>query len=415
MNSKRILQGIITGFIISALIVFSSEKALPQSDDFIELAESVPTETSLESSGLLRTSDVWLKMINEANQSIDIETFYFAGQQGEPLDTILTALKAAAGRSVKIRIIVDSSFYSKNDKTVDELSGISNIEIKKIPLGNLAGGVMHAKYFITDNLNVFTGSQNMDWRALKHIHEIGIRIRSRELARTFTELFETDWKLCDNNFYGLTNTAVNFFVNEDNPAEINSARYGKVICYPAFSPVKLNMQGLSSEEDELIKIIRNTKEKLFIQMYSYSPKANNENKFYDRIDQALRDAASRKVDIRIIFSDWSIREGATEFIKSLSQVDNIKIKFSSVPEYSSGFIPYSRVEHCKYFVSDDNVSWISSANWEWSYFNNCRNVTLIIDNSELNKDLMGVFFRSWNSSFVNDVDINKEYKPVKRN
>lgn len=415
MNSKRILQGIITGFIISALIVFSSEKALPQSDDFIELAESVPTETSLESSGLSRTSDVWIKMINEANQSIDIETFYFAGQQGEPLDTILTALKAAAGRSVKIRIIVDSSFYSKNDKTVDELSGISNIEIKKIPLGNLAGGVMHAKYFITDNLNVFTGSQNMDWRALKHIHEIGIRIRSRELARTFTELFETDWKLCDNNFYGLTNTAVNFFVNEDNPAEINSARYGKVICYPAFSPVKLNMQGLSSEEDELIKIIRNTKEKLFIQMYSYSPKANNENKFYDRIDQALRDAASRKVDIRIIFSDWSIREGATEFIKSLSQVDNIKIKFSSVPEYSSGFIPYSRVEHCKYFVSDDNVSWISSANWEWSYFNNCRNVTLIIDNSELNKDLKGVFFRSWNSSFVNDVDINKEYKPVKRN
>lgn len=415
MNSKRILQGIITGFIISALIVFSSEKALPQSDDFIELAESVPTETSLESSGLSRTSDVWLKMINEANQSIDIETFYFAGQQGEPLDTILTALKAAAGRSVKIRIIVDSSFYSKNDKTVDELSGISNIEIKKIPLGNLAGGVMHAKYFITDNLNVFTGSQNMDWRALKHIHEIGIRIRSRELARTFTELFETDWKLCDNNFYGLTNTAVNFFVNEDNPAEINSARYGKVICYPAFSPVKLNMQGLSSEEDELIKIIGNTKEKLFIQMYSYSPKANNESKFYDRIDQALRDAASRKVDIRIIFSDWSIREGATEFIKSLSQVDNIKIKFSSVPEYSSGFIPYSRVEHCKYFVSDDNVSWISSANWEWSYFNNCRNVTLIIDNSELNKDLKGVFFRSWNSSFVNDVDINKEYKPVKRN
>lgn len=415
MNSKRILQGIITGFIISALIVFSSEKALPQSDDFIELAESVPTETSLESSGLSRTSDVWIKMINEANQSIDIETFYFAGQQGEPLDTILTALKAAAGRSVKIRIIVDSSFYSKNDKTVDELSGISNIEIKKIPLGNLAGGVMHAKYFITDNLNVFTGSQNMDWRALKHIHEIGIRIRSRELARTFTELFETDWKLCDNNFYGLTNTAVNFFVNEDNPAEINSARYGKVICYPAFSPVKLNMQGLSSEEDELIKIIGNTKEKLFIQMYSYSPKANNESKFYDRIDQALRDAASRKVDIRIIFSDWSIREGATEFIKSLSQVDNIKIKFSSVPEYSSGFIPYSRVEHCKYFVSDDNVSWISSANWEWSYFNNCRNVTLIIDNSELNKDLKGVFFRSWNSSFVNDVDINKEYKPVKRN
>lgn len=415
MNNKRNLQEIILCFICLILFVLSSEKVFPQSDDVVELAESVPSETSLESSGLPRTSDVWLKMINEAKQSIDIETFYFAGQQGEPLDTILAALKAAAGRSVIIRIIVDSSFYSKNDKTVDELSGISNIEIKKIPLGNLAGGVMHAKYFITDNLNVFTGSQNMDWRALKHIHEIGIKIKSRELARTFTELFETDWKLCDNNFYGLANTVANYYVNEENPAEVNSVRYGKVICYPAFSPAKLNMQGLSSEEDELIKIIGNTKEKLYIQMYSYSPKANNEKNYYDRIDLALRDAASRKVDIRIIFSDWSIREGATEFIKSLSQVENIKIKFSSVPEYSSGFIPYSRVEHCKYFISDDNISWISSANWEWSYFNNCRNVTLIIDNPEINKDLQGVFFRSWNSNFVNDVDINKKYKPVKRN
>ena len=86
-------------------------------------------ETPLEKSDLPRTLNVWLKMINEAKESVDIETFYFANEKGKPLEQIIAALKDAAGRGVIIRIIVDSGFYSKNDKSVDELEGIKNITI----------------------------------------------------------------------------------------------------------------------------------------------------------------------------------------------------------------------------------------------------------------------------------------------
>ena len=420
MNNNKLFSFLITHFrlkvfcLIIFLIVFSGITQIFSQDE-IEIVESIPLETPLEKSDLPRTLNVWLKMINEAKESVDIETFYFANEKGKPLEQIIAALKDAAGRGVIVRIIVDSGFYSKNDKSVDELEGIKNITIKKIPFSNLAGGVMHAKYFIADKINVFTGSQNFDWRALIHIHEIGIRVKNKDMGRTFSELFETDWKLCDNNFYGITNMAVHFFVNKDNPVTVSSDKYGQVMMYPAFSPPDLNMPGLSSEEDELIKIIDNSKNRLLIQMYSYSPKTRSKEIKYDRIDNALRSAASRGVKVKIIFSDWAIRDEATDFIKSLSAEKNIEIKFSSIPQYSAGFIPYSRVDHCKYFISDNNISWISSSNWEWGYFNNSRNATIVTENLKINEELEKVFYRSWDSNFTEKVDIDRKYESVKRN
>lgn len=400
--------------ILIIFITVHSLSAQTTRDEF-ELVESVPVETILDQSSLPRTSDVWLKMINDSKSSLDIEVFYFADEIGQPLEDIMNALKNAAERGVKIRIIIDSSFYSNNDKSVDKLEGRENIQIKKIPLGNIAGGVMHAKYFIVDSENLFLGSQNMDWRALKHIHEMGTRVKNKQLAQTFSEVFESDWKLCDGINDILTNHTGHPFINSSDPVTIDAEKYGNIILYPAFSPPVINLPGLSSEEEELFKIIGNTMDSLHIQMYSYSPKAKNEKNYYDLLDSKLRDAASRNVKIKIIFSDWSIKEPATEFIKNLSLVKNIEIKFSSIPEYSGGFIPYSRVEHCKYFTADNNVSWISTSNWEWSYFYNCRNATLIIENEKINSELWDVFFRDWNGPYTSYVDVNKEYKSVKRN
>jgi phosphatidylserine/phosphatidylglycerophosphate/cardiolipin synthase-like enzyme len=394
------------------VLIFLFNAACLKSQSDFELVESVPVETILEQSELPKTFDVWMKMINEAKETIDIEMFYFANQKGQPLEKILSAIKDAAARGVIIRIIVDSSFYAGSDQSVDELTGIQNITVRKIPMGRIAGGIMHAKYFIVDNENLFIGSQNMDWRALIHIHEIGARVKNRELAKSFSEVFATDWEYCGEIF---SNQSFGGYVNSSNPVIINSDKYGKIILYPAFSPVKLNVTGMNSEEEELLKIINNVKDSLLIQMYSYSPKAKNKKNYYDTLDNALRNAASRGVKIKIIFADWAIRDAAIDFIKNLSMVNNIQIKFSSIPQYSGGFIPYSRVEHCKYFIADNDISWISTSNWEWSYFYNCRNATLIIRNEKINSELNKVFQRDWDGPYTNFVDINKKYEPVKRN
>ncbi|MCB0728378.1 MAG: hypothetical protein KDD00_13000 [Ignavibacteriae bacterium] len=383
------------------------------SQDEIELVESVPAETVMEQSTLPLTKDVWLKMINEAKESIDIETFYFASRKGEPLDEIIDALKNAAKRGVMIRIIVDSSFYYSNEElSIDELEGVENIFIGKIPMGRIAGGVMHTKFFIVDKENLFIGSQNMDWRAIKHIHEMGIRIKNKELAQSFLDVFNTDMEYCTGMF---SNQIYSGYSSSNNPLTLNTDNYGKVTVYPAFSPVKLNNQSMDSEETELLKIIENSKDSLLIQIYSYSSKAKNETNYYDKIDNALRSAAAKGLKIKMLIPDWAIRESSVKFIKDLSIVENINLKIITIPQFSEGFIPYARVDHSKYFTSDNNISCISTSNWEWGYFYTSRNATLIIDNENITSELSKVFNNLWYGPYVEEIDIDKNYPPVKRN
>ena len=401
------LKKILLFFFISVNILYAQNE--------FEIVESTPVETVYENSTLAKTPDVWKKMIDDASVSVDIETFYFADETNEPLEIIMGSLKSAAERGVRIRIIVDSSFYSRNDKSVDKLEGINNITIKKIPFGNLGGGVMHAKFFIVDNENIFLGSQNFDWRALKHIHEIGLRVKDKNLAQTFTELFETDWNLCDGNISVLVNQRPVAIVNSEKPVTIKSEKYGEIILYPAFSPPAYNISGVSNEEDELINIISAAKENLLIQIYSFSDKDRYDTVQFDRIANSLKEAAGRNVQIKMILPDWEIGGSSQDFIKEFSQIKNIEVKIVSIPLYSEGFIPFARVDHSKYMISDNDVSWISTSNWESGYFRHSRNVSIIIKNKLVNNDLRNVFEMGWRSPYANEIEINKNYEPVKRN
>lgn len=383
------------------------------------LVESTPAETILEQSKLPRAADVWFDMISSANKTLDIEMFYIANEKGEVLEKILKAIKDAAARGVEVRVIIDESFYNSSEKSADELNNIPNLTIRKIPFRKIADGVMHAKYFVADGKDLFVGSQNMDWRALKHIHEMGVRVKNKRMAKLFLNIFEIDWNLCvdfsDANIKMLKKKYSKSVINSVQPLTLHDKELGEVILYPAFSPAEITPSKYNKEIDELVKIINNSNERLCIQMYSYSLKGEKDSESeFDKIDKAIRQAAARGVKIKIIFSNWSIKKGATESIKSLSTVQNIEIKFSNIPEYSGGFIPYSRVEHCKYFISDNNLSWISTANWERSYFYSGRNATMIIKNKKVNAMLEEVFLRDWNGSLVEEVDVNKEYQVVKR-
>jgi phospholipase D3/4 len=396
---------------------FSFSQNYNLADDFL-LVESVPVETILENSTLPRTIDVWLDMFNNAKKSVDIEMFYFASQKGGILEKVFEALKNAASRDVLVRIIVDSSFYSRSEHSVDELEGIKNITIRKIPYGNLGGGVMHAKYFLVDGESMFLGSQNMDWRALMHIHEIGVKIKDNAFVSTFQKIFDLDWRYClsDNNAYfdSLNNKSAGI-VNSENPAIVLTGYYGEIKLFPSFSPFDYTPKNFSCEFDEILKLVQKSKERLFIQIYSFSVKSKGEKKIFASLSDEIKNAASRGVDVKIILPDWAMKKDAVKFIKNLSEVKNIQIKISSIPEYSGGFIPYSRVEHCKYFISDDNISFVSTSNWEYDYFYNSRNASVVINNTKVNSDLYEVFMRDWNGPYTELVDVNKDYKPPKRN
>jgi len=375
-----------------------------------QIVESVPKETTMEKSRLPRTQKVWLDIINHSKSTLDIGMFYFANKKGEAMEPVMDAVKNAAKRGVKVRVLVDSSFYSGSEKSVDELSGINNISIAKISFKNSGGGVMHGKYMIADGKDIYSGSANADWRALDHIHELGVRVKNKKLGKCFEAIFNYDWNNSDIGRNTIKESiSLDDAINSFNQLTIETNNYGKVTLFPCFSPIGKVPDVLSNEHDEMLNIINNAKSSLHIQMYSYNTKED-----FTDIDKALRNAAERGVKIKIIFANWAIRKGATEVIQDLSKVKNIEIKFGAIPEHSSGFIPYARVEHCKYFIADNNISWISSANWERGYFYGSRNTTIVIDNKKVNTALKNVFMFDWKSKYTEFVDANKTYESVKR-
>jgi PLD-like domain len=89
----------------------------------------------------------------------------------------------------------------------------------------------------------------------------------------------------------------------------------------------------------------------------YGPKG-----WWAELDCALRDAAARGVQVKIIVADWALREPMQAYLKSLAVLPNVTVKFSHIPQAAEGFIPYARVEHAKYAVADDRAVYIGTGN-----------------------------------------------------
>jgi len=116
----------------------------------------------------------------------------------------------------------------------------------------------------------------------------------------------------------------------------------------------------------------------------------------------------------LVFADWGMGGKADRDIKALSKTDNISIKISSLPGYSGGFIPFSRVEHCKYLVADGETAFVTTSNWGPGYFLTSRGAAVIMKGAAGAAILEDIFAKTWNGPYVQPVDALKDYQPVKR-
>lgn len=392
-------------------LLFSS--ALPLRAAELQFVESVPEETVLGSTLTARPQAVWLEMINSAQKTLDLEQFYIADQAGEALEPVLAAVKAAAKRGVKVRFIVDKVMMGESSKSLPALKE-AGVETRVIDFKKAGGGVQHAKFFVVDGAEVYTGSQNFDWRSLKHIHEIGLRIKSAAAGADFTRLFDGDWALAGGT------EAKRMFARKGK-VEITAAKPekatlgGKEVTYSlAYSPVNYVPKGADTEIGQLIKVLAAAKHTVRGQVMNYALAEHGSKRWAD-LDSALRKAAARGVKVELLFADWTMGGKGDRDIKALSRNDHISIKIVSLPQHSSGFIPYSRVAHSKYLVADGERCFVTTSNWGPGYFLTSRGTGVFIDGAPAAAVLEDVFARLWNSPYAQPVDPLKEYQPVKRN
>ena len=127
-----------------------------------------------------------LAAVTHARQNIDITMAYFV-----PDDVLENALREAAERGVRVRMIVPSYsdftgvFYAGRAHYADLLaSGVRLFE--------LDGALLHSKTMVVDDIWSSVGSTNFDWRSFVHNSEININVIDAGFAAQMTALFARD-------------------------------------------------------------------------------------------------------------------------------------------------------------------------------------------------------------------------------
>lgn len=357
----------------------------------LSLVESEPIETSLDRPDIPNASDVWIEMVRNAKRTIDMANFY-ASEADPPwlasskLAPVIDALVDARKRGVEVRILLDTKFVPQYNATLERLEK-GGLEVRRVDGDAVFGGVQHAKYFVVDGIASFIGSQNFDWRALEHIQEMGVRLESSAIATSLMEIFETDWAIAGGS---PRSTRVKIGALVENVPAIEARSVELVASPKGWLP----REG-SWELPRIIGLIDSARQSVQVQVLKYKIVNRAGNRFQD-LDDALRRAARRGVKVRLLVSEWALKDIDT--LIDLASV--VEIRVIKIPAWSGGEIPFSRVAHAKYMVVDGQVAWVGSSNWEGDYFLKSRNVGIILSGGRAPTRLATFFEENWTSTYA---------------
>ena len=364
----------------------------------IELVESVPIETTLDLADVRDAADVWPEMIDRAKRTLDIAQFYASDASGEAAKTsrlapIVAALERAVLRGVRVRFLADAVFAPKYPETLEHLERLG-IRVKTIDCAPRYGGVQHAKYIVADGEESFIGSQNFDWRALEHIQEMGVRVRSPAIAGALLDVFETDWALADAGTPSATRARLHRV-----PPTIR-AESGEELTLVA-SPKGWLPDESRWDLDRIVALLDGAASSVCLQVLHYSTQ-NRDKSSFTTLDDALRRAAARGVRVRLLVSHWGTNAGthARKSVAELSSVPNVEVRVLTIPPWSGGAIPFARVAHAKYMIVDGRAAWIGTSNWEGDYFLKTRNVAIVTEGGTLAPRLARIFDDAWSSTYT---------------
>src|SRR5207249_170778 len=98
---------------------------------------------------------------------------------------------------VKVRVLLSAlkRMIEGDPASVARLKALPGAVVETLDLSKTTGGILHAKYWVVDRKEVYVGSQNLDWRSLSQIHELGLRVRDERIAKELDGIFEHDLAL----------------------------------------------------------------------------------------------------------------------------------------------------------------------------------------------------------------------------
>eukprot|EP00057_Strongylocentrotus_purpuratus_P033927 XP_793309.3 PREDICTED: phospholipase D3 isoform X1 [Strongylocentrotus purpuratus] len=393
------------------------------------LAESMPLNLTFPdgSPRFQSTYAIWKELLATAKETIDISSYYWTLRgkdifndtsdfEGEEIFKELMA--AGTTRNISIRIVENKPSHYIADLDTKELAAKGAAQVQSLDFNELmGGGILHTKFWVVDKKHLYLGSANMDYRALTQVKEIGVGIFNCScLAQDLDKLFEVYWYLGNQTTvppkwpeefataYNLE-TPMQLKLNGTNAtAFIGSSP-------PAFCP-----SGRTSDIDGLLNVVESAQKFVYIAVMDYIPEKEfaNPMEYWNVIDAKLREVAfNHHVNVRVMGSIWNhTSSDMIVFLRSLAELGttgrfNIQAKLFCVPAYTpvEHEMPYARVNHNKYMVTD-NAAYIGTSNWSGTYFTLTGGASLVVNQTlaqmetnatTLQHQLAQLFERDWNS------------------
>ncbi|XP_049848529.1 5'-3' exonuclease PLD3-like [Schistocerca gregaria] len=385
----------------------------------INIVESSPSV--LHQSISESTYDAWKRLIGEAEKTIEIACFYMTLTDGESLPPELQAdkgidifnelIRANKERNVTIRVVQQKpSLYMLNkDLEYLQKTGVASVRVldmKKVMKG--IGGILHTKFILVDGKHGYVGSANMDWRALTQIKELGILIENCTVfANDLSKIFELYWLAAENQTLPAVlpdSLKTNFNIN--NPMVLESEDREQIRLYISSSPLPFATQGRVFDLVAVIDTINDAKEFVYFSVMDYGPQSfYTEPTFYwPAIDTALRDAAFRNVSVHLLFSVYLHYKWETvQHWASLNALDNVRVRSIRLPQIEELSVPYTRVTHSKYLVTDKG-GFVTTSNCAADYYLDTGGISVVfVGSSMVTEGLRDRFLRDWSSDWASDI------------
>ncbi|XP_052740919.1 5'-3' exonuclease PLD3 isoform X3 [Bicyclus anynana] len=408
----------------------------------LSLVESIPEGHMYPpNSTHMRTKNAWLDLIDEAQSSIEIASYYWTLRFNEfyPYNSSVEGEQVfqallAAGTKRKIKLKIAQNWPTKSNPNIDteylvkkKAAQVRSLNFSKL----LGGGVLHTKFWLVDRKHFYIGSANMDWRSLTQVKELGIVAYNCScLATDLAKIFDVYWSLGAADALPATwPPELSTDIDMEHPANLSS--YG---AYITSSPPPLSPAGRTNDDDAIVGIIGAAERFVYVSVMDYGPtlEYSPKLKFWPKIDDAIRRAAiEARVRVRLLISWWRhsrpaedhflaslaaladsyphldiqvVRTLATasatvdltsrwrhsrpaedHFLASLAALADsyphldIQVRRFIVPSTpEQDKIPFARVNHNKYMVTE-RAAYVGTSNWYGDYFVDTAGVAFVYE------------------------------------
>ncbi|XP_075387714.1 5'-3' exonuclease PLD4 [Tenrec ecaudatus] len=398
----------------------------------LALVESLPQGMNMSGPVAQPLAEAWLRLLDSAHESVHVASYYWSltgtdigvndssSQLGEAL---LQRLKQLLDKNISLAVATSNPTLAMNSTDLQMLVA-HGAQVRRVPMGQLTRGVLHSKFWVVDGQHIYLGSANMDWRSLTQVKELGIIIYNcSRLAQDLDKTFQTYWVL------GAPGATLPLVWPQNYSSHINRIQPFRAhfegiptTAYFSASPPALCPHGRTRDLEALLAVMGAARDFLYVSVMDYFPttRFSYPARYWPVLDNALRAAAfSRKVHVRLLVSCWLHTDPSMfPYLRSLQALHNpaagvvLNVRVFIVPVGNHSGIPFSRMDHSKFMVTE-KAAYIGTSNWSEDYFSSTSGVGLVASQRgphalpgslTVQEQLRRLFERDWDSPYAVGLD-----------